>query len=97
MRKNTTKATIIIALCVVGFVLSFSDFLALHDIKNDYVSARILERLNITLSEDLPEWTATKGEWTIVRISYIFRLCFFILCAVLLYEMKNGSKTKELE
>ena len=52
---------IIIALCVIGFLLTLCDFLALHDIKNEYVSMRIFERLNITLSEELSKWTATKG------------------------------------
>ncbi len=87
---------IIIALCVIGFLLTLCDFLALHDIKNEYVSMRILERLNITLSEELPEWTATKGEWLVVKISYFFRLLFFILCAVLLYEL-NTKKETELQ
>jgi hypothetical protein len=68
--------------------------LALHDIKNEYVSARILERLDITLSEDLPEWTSTEREWLVVRISYFFRLIFFILCAILLYELNNKGEAK---
>ncbi len=97
MSKNKKIIAIIIALCVIGFLLTLCDFLALHDIKNEYVSPRILERLNITLSEDLPEWTSTKGEWVIVRINYFFRLFFFLLCAVLLYELnsKRGTKPQE--
>ena len=94
MRKDKKIVMIIIALCVIGFLLTLCDFLALNDIKKEYVSTRILERLNITLSEDLPEWTSTKGEWIVVRISYFFRLFFFILCAVLLYELTNKRSTK---
>ena len=97
MGKNKKIVTVIIALCVFGFLLTLFDFLALHDIKNEYVSARILERLNISLSEDLPEWTSTKGEWIVVRISYFFRLFFFILCAVLLFELNNRRGTKPQE
>lgn len=93
MRKNKKIVAIIVALCVIGFLLTLCDFLALHDIKNEYVSTRILERLNITLSQDLPEWTSTKGEWIVVRISYFFRLFFFILCAILLYELNNRRRT----
>ncbi len=92
MRKSKRIATIIIALCVIGLLLTIFDFLVLHDIKNEYVSARILERLDIALSEELPEWTETKGEWLVVRISYLFRFVFFILCAVLLYELNNRKE-----
>jgi hypothetical protein len=62
--------TILVVLCVIGFLFTIADFLALHDIRNEYVSSQILESLNITLSEDLPEWTSTPGEWQIVRIGY---------------------------
>ena len=96
--KNSKKIIpIIIALCIVGLLLALFEFLALHDIHNEYVSTRILERQDIELSKDLPAWTATKGEWMIVRISYLFRFFFFILCAVLLYEMSSrwGGKAQE--
>jgi len=93
--SRTQKIVIMtIALCVFGFLLTICDFLALHDIKNEYVSTRLLERLDITLSEDLPEWTSTKGEWGVVRISYLFRFVFFIFCAVMLYELVNKLRTK---
>jgi hypothetical protein len=73
------------ALCAVGFLFTIADFLALHDIKNEYVSLRVLESLDITLSDDLPEWTSTQGEWQVVRISYLFRSIFFIFCVYALY------------
>lgn len=99
MKKNKKKVTLVIVLCVIGFLLTLFEFLALHDISNEYVSNRILKRLDISLSEDLPEWTSTKGEWMVVRISYLFRFFFFILCVVLLYEVisspaKGGGDEK---
>ena len=94
MKKTQKIVTITIALCVFGFLLTIFEFLALHDIKSEYVSTRILERLNITLSEDLPEWTSTQGEWRVVRISYLFRFVFFIFCAIVLYELVNRLQTK---
>ena len=97
MSKNKKIVAIIVVLCVIGFLLTLCDFLALHDIKKEYVSTSILERLNITLSEDLPEWTSTKGEWNVVRINYFFRVFFFLLCAVLLYELNNKRETKPQE
>lgn len=97
MNKPPRIIYIVIALCIFGILLTICDFLALHDIKNEYVSTRILERINITLSEDLPEWTSTKGEWGIIRISYFFRLFFFIFCAIVLYELFNRRRTKHQE
>lgn len=94
MKKTQKIATITISLCVFGFLLTICEFLALHDIKSEYVSTRILERLNITLSEDLPEWTSTQGEWGVVRISYLFRFVFFIFCAIMLFELVNRLRTK---
>jgi len=92
MSKNQKTITLILALCFLGFLLTIGDFLALHDIRNEYVSSRILQYLNVTLSEDLPEWTSTKGEWSLVRISYFFRFFFFILCAILLYNLKLRTR-----
>ena len=86
-------------LCVIGFLFTIADFLALHDIRNEYVSTRILENLSITLSDDLPEWTATQGEWGVVRISYLFRAIFFIFGMYamywLLYREKKGRNMNE--
>lgn len=97
MKKKQKIAFITITLCVFGLLLTIADFLALHDIRNEYVSTSVLESLGITLSGDLPEWTSTKGEWGIVRISYFFRLFFFIFCAIVLYELVNRGRTKHQE
>lgn len=91
MKKNNKKIiNIIVVLCVIGFLLTIFDFLALHDIHNEYISTRVLKRLNITLSGDLPEWTSTKGEWDVVRISYLFRFIFFVFCVAVLYKLNVG-------
>jgi hypothetical protein len=96
--KNSKKIIpIIIALCIVGLLLALFEFLALHDIHNEYVSARNLERLEIGLSKDLPDWTSTKGEWMVVRIGYLFRFFFFILSAVLLYGLISQKDPKQNE
>lgn len=95
MKENYKKILYItITLCVIGFLLTIFEFLALHDIQNEYVSIRILNRLNISLSGDLPEWTATKGEWEVVRVSYLFRFVFFVFCAIVLYKLVTRLKNK---
>lgn len=95
MKENKKKILYIaITLCVIGFLLTIFDFLALHDIHNEYVSTGILKRLNISLSGDLPEWTSTKGEWGVVRVSYLFRFVLFVFCVIVLYKLAAGLKNK---
>jgi hypothetical protein len=64
---------------VLVLILTILDFAALHDIKQDYVSEYILNYLDVSLSEELPEWTSTKGEWHLVTLSLYLRFLFFIL------------------
>lgn len=92
--KSKKIAVILMVLCVAGFLFTIADFLALHDIKNEYVSLGILESLDITLSDDLPEWTSTQREWQVVRISYLFRSIFFIFCVYVLYWFASRGRTK---
>ena len=80
---------IVIVLCVAGFLLTIADFLALHDIHRDYIGTEVIKLLDITIGEDLPGWVATKDEWGIVRVSYLFRFAFFIFCAVALIKLAN--------
>ena len=87
MEKTEKIQRIIIALCVLGFLLTIADFLALHDIHHDFIGTEVVKLLDITIGEDLPAWTAAKGEWGIVRVSYLFRFIFFILCAALLSKI----------
>jgi hypothetical protein len=74
--------TLVATLVVV--TLTLGDFLALHDIRNEYVSADILKSLGVNLSGDLPDWTATAGEWRLVQVSYLARAAFLILNAITL-------------
>lgn len=97
MKKTQKVIHITIALCIFAFLLTVFDFLALHDIHNEYVSTYILKYLDVTLSEDLPEWTSTKGEWEVVRISWLFRFIFFIFCVGVLYRLASRLKTKRQE
>lgn len=97
--RSKTIAVILMVLCVIGFLFTIADFLALHDIRNEYVSTGILNHLNITLSDDLPEWTATQGEWEIVRVSYLFRAIFFIFGVYAMYAIRfsNSNGHNEID
>ncbi len=92
--KNPQRAIhVIIVLCIMAFLLTIFEFLALQDIHHEYVSTRVLARLDITLSGDLPDWTSTKGEWGVVRISYLFRFVFFIVCVSVLYKLVSRRES----
>ena len=97
MNRTRTTTVVAVVLCAFGFLLTVFDFLALHDIRNEYVSTRILNHLDITLSEELPEWTATRGEWDIVRISHLFRFAFYIFCMVVFIHWGNELRTTHQE
>ena len=94
MKNFKTITVITLVFCVAVFILTIFDFAALHDIKQDYVSKHILTYLNINISEDLPQWTATTGEWQIVTYSFYLRFLFFILNTIVLvhYSRKVNSK-----
>lgn len=74
--------TLVASLFVLA--LTLGDFLALHDIRQEYVSAEVLESLGISVSDELPDWTATAGEWALVQFSYLARSAFLILNAITL-------------
>jgi hypothetical protein len=65
----------------------FFDFLALHDIKYDYVSNQVMYEFLPTTSTVLPDWTKTEGEWFLVQMSYLIKIVvvgiiFFVLFAL---------------
>ena len=79
MKKLKILTLITILFCMFVFILTILDFAALHDIKQDYLSRHILNYLGINISNDLPDWTSTAGEWRVVTMSLYLRSLFFIL------------------
>ena len=78
--KNTLM--LILSFSIIVLLFTFGDFLALHDIKSDYISPSILDELNIDLAEKLPDWTAAKLEWGLATISLYFKLLLMIFNVV---------------
>lgn len=89
-KRNIT----LFSLIVVGslLILTAGDWLALHDIQQDYVSTQVLSALELDLAGALPYWTATSGEWTLVSISLIVRLALLGVNAVLLLVLLNKGR-----
>jgi len=83
---------------VAGFLLlavTFLDFLALTDIRHDYVSPQVLDSLNISLPSALPEWTDTRGEWQVVALSLYSRVGFLVLNSITLWFCIRRFKLDE--
>ncbi|MGD2058982.1 MAG: hypothetical protein PVI04_09655 [Anaerolineales bacterium] len=83
----TNRSKVLISLAVIGFllVLTVGDFLALHDVQQDYVSPEALHALELDLAGALPYWTATTGEWSMLTISIYSRFVLLIVNALLLF------------
>jgi len=83
---------------ILVLALTFGDFLALHDIKNDYVSSNVLDEFDINMTS-LPQWTTTEGEWDLVTISFVARLLFLLVNIPLIWmvslklNLNNGPET----
>jgi len=84
MKKIIILAGFTLAASLFVLALTLGDFLALHDIRQEYVSEEILNTLGVVLSDELPDWTATAGEWAMVQFSYLARSAFLVLNVITL-------------
>ncbi|MBT3336327.1 MAG: hypothetical protein HN855_04600 [Anaerolineae bacterium] len=89
MKKTTTIIAVVLLLNILILALTIGDFLALHDIQNDYVSAEVLSTFEITTSAPLPEWTQAPGEWLMVTTSFVARLITIPLTILLLWWLRK--------
>jgi hypothetical protein len=87
-------ARLTFVLCVLAFLLTIGDFLALHDINRDYVSGQALRSLNTSLPWELPAWTQTDFEWAVVRVSFVFRAGFLLVNATTLALCARALKSR---
>jgi len=73
------KRNYLLAIAVGLFICMVLDFMALHDIQNDYVSQAVIDRFTPGTSDVLPDWTSTPTEWGIVTFSYYVKLFIIII------------------
>ena len=81
---------------ILILTLTFGDFLALHDINNDYVSSDVLNAFEVSTSTPLPEWVATEGEWNLVTISFVARVLFLLLNIYLIWIVFRKLKKENM-
>lgn len=77
MKNIQTLIKITLALGCVTLLMAFGDFLALNDIWHDYVSKEVIETYSANVSKVLPDWSATKLEWNMVRASGLISFIYF--------------------
>ncbi len=84
MKNPTLLIKISLFLFVVAFALTIGEFLALHDIWNDYVSVKVIESHRGINILNLPEWSETKLEWQMVNISALVQVLYLLFSLVTL-------------
>ncbi len=97
MKEHGILLKSMLLLNLLVLLLTLTDFLALHDIQNDYVSTKVFEDLKISISAPLPTWAAAQGEWQILSISFWMRALFLLANLILLWQIGRNLKTTYAE
>jgi len=100
MKPIDTLMKVVLLIAILLCVLTILDYLALHDIYKDYVSKAVLISLNIVVPKELPAWTNTELEWSMVTINYIMKTLVTIINIILIVIVRNmvrKSSSKNLE
>jgi hypothetical protein len=79
-----------LGLTIVLIICFFLDFLALHDINNDYVSKLVMNRF--ASSTSLPDWTNTTVEWSIVQLSFLVKIIVTGFLIFFLFALRKNIK-----
>lgn len=92
MKTTSVLTKILLGLIMVLLMCLFLDFLALHDIRNDYVSAPVIDRFMPATTSVLPEWTKTSGEWSLIRFSFIVKFLVAGLSIPVVLVLRKSSR-----
>jgi hypothetical protein len=91
--KAKVTLRIVAVLAVLVLVTMISDFLALHDIFNDYVSPKVLHVMAMD-GLSFPEWTLAPLEWKWVEIMFATRL---VLISGILYFIGKMMRSYQVQ
>ena len=80
-------------LSLIMILLVVGDYLALHDIRSDYVSSGVLENFPDFDSGNIPDWAATRMEWIFVWISLFLKI---IILPVILVALGKAVRRLRL-
>jgi hypothetical protein len=87
MKTTSTLTKILMVLIFVLLMCLILDFLALHDIRNDYVSNSVIDRFYPNSLSVLPSWSGTTGEWAIVQMSFLIKLIVAVITMIVLWKL----------
>jgi len=91
MKRKSSYLGWSILLSILVLLLIIGDFMAYHDIANDYVSQEVMDAYQVTVPDNWPEWASTKGEWALIQISMVLKTIFMILIVFFLSKsVKNA-------
>ena len=79
-------------LSLIVILLFLGNFLALHDIKQDYVNNTVMESLQQDSSRDIADWASCKMEWGFIQISLILQSVFMIIIFIALAKATKKLK-----
>jgi len=96
MMKTNVIVAIALSLWVLIILLQMVDFLALHDINNDYLSPALLAKLSLADADTIESWMSCQGEWKVIEYSFILKTLFSMINVVLLTlcSFKLGRERK---
>ena len=89
MKTTSALTKISLGLIIVLLLCLFLDFLALHDIRNDYVSNSVIDRFSPNTLSVLPVWSGTMGEWAIVQTSFLIKLIVVVITLIVLWTLQR--------
>jgi len=92
MKTTSALTKILLGLIMVLLMCLFLDFLALHDIRNDYVSATVINQFSSATTTVFPEWTKTSGEWSLIRFSFVVKLLVAGLTIPVVLVLRKSSR-----
>lgn len=67
----------------IAFLMSIGAYLALHDIRHDYVSRQVIQSYGGSIALNLPDWSETRLEWQVVHISELISIIYFIFSLII--------------
>jgi hypothetical protein len=97
MKRMDTLLTLVLGAAIALCLLTVLDYLALHDIYKDYVSAAVLSQLNIALPIELPAWTNTQLEWNAVTINYLVKTGVTVINLILIVMIRNLVRKNDVK
>ena len=78
MKNPSRLIKLCLVLGIITVLTTIGDYLALQDIRHDYVSREVIDAYGGHLTLNLPDWSETKSEWKMINFSGIMRAVYLL-------------------